>query len=205
MKKADDNMKRLWVTGYRSYELNVFKDKDPKVKVFKSVMKDQISQAVINGFTWFITGAQLGVEQWFVEDATSLKKKYSHQYQIAVMEPFAHFGNRWGDRNQIRLAKTIKRADFSRPVSNSGYTSPQQLFNYQAFMLNHTDAALLIYDSDYPGKTKYDYTKINQYAKNHQYPLTTITMDDLEDAAEDYEAAYREKHRGDLQRKQHLL
>ena len=26
-------MRRLWITGYRSYELNVFKDDDPKVAV----------------------------------------------------------------------------------------------------------------------------------------------------------------------------
>lgn len=26
-------MQRLWVTGYRSYELNVFGDRDPKITV----------------------------------------------------------------------------------------------------------------------------------------------------------------------------
>ena len=26
---------RLWVTGYRSYELGTFGDKDPKIKVIK--------------------------------------------------------------------------------------------------------------------------------------------------------------------------
>ncbi|WP_281510461.1 SLOG family protein, partial [Lactobacillus taiwanensis] len=28
-------MKRLWVTGYRSYELSIFSDKDPKLAVIK--------------------------------------------------------------------------------------------------------------------------------------------------------------------------
>ena len=32
-------MKRLWITGYRSYELNIFKDDDPKVQVIKKVLK----------------------------------------------------------------------------------------------------------------------------------------------------------------------
>lgn len=190
-------MKRLWVTGYRSYELGVFKDDDPKVKIIKSVLKDQISQAVINGFTWFITGAQLGVEQWFVDVASKLKKKYTHEYQIAVMLPFTNFGQHWNDRNQLRMKQTIKRADFSRPVNNSDYSSPQQLFNYQNFMLTHTDAALLIYDPEYPGKTKYDYAQIQRYAKRHNYPVTTITMDDLQDAANEYEIVYRENHKKD--------
>ncbi len=31
-------MKRVWVTGYRAFELNVFKDDDPKVTVIKEVI-----------------------------------------------------------------------------------------------------------------------------------------------------------------------
>lgn len=35
-------MKRVWVTGYRSYELNIFKDNDPKVQVIKEVLKNYL-------------------------------------------------------------------------------------------------------------------------------------------------------------------
>ncbi len=35
----EDFMKRAWITGYRSYELNIFKDNDPKVQVIKEVLK----------------------------------------------------------------------------------------------------------------------------------------------------------------------
>ena len=35
-------MRRLWVTGYRGYELNVFKDSDPKVKVIKKVLTEHL-------------------------------------------------------------------------------------------------------------------------------------------------------------------
>lgn len=31
--------KRLWVTGYRAYELNVFGSNDPKLKVLKTSLK----------------------------------------------------------------------------------------------------------------------------------------------------------------------
>ena len=188
-------MKRLWITGYRSYELGVFKDDDPKVKVLKSVLRERISQAVINGFDWLITGGQLGVEQWSVAVANHLKKVYPKQYRIAVMLPFTHFGQQWNAKNQQRLAKAVQLADFSQPVSHRNYQSPRQLFNYQDFMLTHTDAALLVYDPDYPGKTKYDYNQIKRYAKYHRYPLTLVTTDDLQDAANDYEIRYEETHR----------
>ena len=35
-------MHRLWITGYRSYELNVFKDDDPKVAVIKEVLSREL-------------------------------------------------------------------------------------------------------------------------------------------------------------------
>ena len=32
-------MRRLWITGYRSYELSTFRDDDPKITVIKHVLK----------------------------------------------------------------------------------------------------------------------------------------------------------------------
>lgn len=54
-------------------------------------------------------------------------------------------------------------------------------------MLNHTDQALLIYDLDNPGKSQYDYDKINKFAETHPYPYKLITFDDLQSAADEYQ------------------
>lgn len=70
-------MSRLWVTGYRSYELGIFKDDDPKRKVIDSVLKSEISQAIVDGMDWLISGGQLGIEQWSLEMALNLKKRLS--------------------------------------------------------------------------------------------------------------------------------
>lgn len=56
--------KRLWVTGYRAYELNVFGSNDPKLKVLKTSLKNTLMQFLDEGLEWLITGGQLGVEQW---------------------------------------------------------------------------------------------------------------------------------------------
>ena len=55
-------MKRLWITGYRSYELNIFKDDDPKVQVIKEVLKKYLrAQLELNDDEfWVITGPQMG-------------------------------------------------------------------------------------------------------------------------------------------------
>ena len=186
-------MKRLWITGYRSYELGVFSENDPKVKVIKSALKDQISQKVADGYRWLITGAQLGTEQWSVAVGHQLKKSFHNSFKIAVMRPFLNLGQNWNASNKLRLIQTIHRADFSRSVSNSGYQSPQQLINYQCFMLDHTEGALLIYDPDHPGKTKYAYRSIQNYQRRHRYTLTMVDFDDLQDVANEYEEIYEEK------------
>ena len=61
-------MQRLWVTGYRSYELNTFSDNDPKIAVVKYVLKRRFVDLIEEGqLDWIITGANLGVEQWAAE------------------------------------------------------------------------------------------------------------------------------------------
>ncbi|MFR6020912.1 MAG: SLOG family protein, partial [Lactobacillaceae bacterium] len=47
--------KRLWVTGYRAYELNVFGSNDPKLKVLKTSLKNTLMQFLDEGLEWLIT------------------------------------------------------------------------------------------------------------------------------------------------------
>ncbi|KRL23407.1 DUF1273 domain-containing protein [Lentilactobacillus kisonensis] len=180
-------MSRLWITGYRSYELGIFKDDNPKRKVIDSVLKTELIQAIIDGTDWIISGGQLGVEQWALSAATALKNDYPGEFKTAMMLPFMEFGNNWNAENQQRFSKVKGAADFSAAVSQKTYTSPEQLRNYQEFMLTHTDQAILIYDLDNPGKTQYDFDKIKRFAENHPYPYRLITFDDLQAAADEYQ------------------
>ena len=67
-------MRRLWVTGYRSYELNVFKDDDPKVQVIKKVLTDYLKNYLEEDpeECWLISGPQMGVERWALECGLTL-------------------------------------------------------------------------------------------------------------------------------------
>ena len=79
---------RLWVTGYRSYELGVFANNDPKVKVIKYLLKKHFEQKFNDGLEWVITGGQLGVEQWAAEAAIELKEEYP-ELKVSLMYPFS--------------------------------------------------------------------------------------------------------------------
>ena len=172
-------MKRVWITGYRSYELNIFKDNDPKVQVIKEVLKNYLR-------------AQLGTERWGLEAALELQADFP-QLKTALMFPFAEFGKQWNENNQLKLTSITQQVDFFANVSDKPYQSPQQLRNYQQFMLTHTDEAFLLYDPEYQGKTKYDYETIQKYKEEREYSMTFVDFDELQEEAEEWAERQREK------------
>lgn len=177
---------RLWVTGYRSYELGTFGDQDPKIKVIKFALKQVLKAQLDEGLEWVITGGQLGIEQWAVSVVQELKSDYP-DLKVAMMMPFKNFGNQWQSSNQEKLQDLITQSDFAESVSTQEYQGASQLRSYQQFMLSHTDGALLVYDADYPGKTQFDSQTIQVYQQKTPYPLTQIDMLALQDYATDYE------------------
>jgi len=173
------------MSGYRSYELNVFSDQDDKLKVIKYALTSYLTEQIEDGVDWLITGGQLGVEQWCAEVGLELKKTYP-ELKVAMMLPYAKFGGRWNETNQAKLQALLASVDFHAAVSKQTYENPQQLKNYQEFMITHTDGAALVYDPDNPGKPTYDYDIIQSFNEEHPYPLTIIDFDWLQESANEY-------------------
>lgn len=179
-------MSRIWFTGYRTYELGVFKEKDPKVAVLKYALKKTIIEQIEQGLQWVITGGQLGVETWTAEVALDLKADYP-ELQVAMLLPFGHFGSQWQEASQTRLAELKQKVDFCAEVHHEDYQGPFQLRQYQDFLLSHTDGAVMVYDLDYQGKSQYDYQAIQHLREKSPYPLELVGMDDLQEFANDYQ------------------
>lgn len=185
-------MHRIWVSGYRAYELEVFNDDDPKMTVIKSVLKEQL-QARLNQSTdtfWLITGPQSGIERWVLEVGLKLQADYE-QLKLALMSPYLNVEKRWKAENQAQLVQMRSLVDYHASVSNHDYQSAQQLRNYQQFMLDHTDELLLIYDPemennpDHKSKPFWDYRAAKKYAEANEYPIMLIDFDQLQEAAEE--------------------
>lgn len=186
-------MRRMWITGYRSYELNVFKDDDPKVMVIKDALMRELKNRLEESDEefWVITGPQLGTEQWAIEVALDLKKDFP-QLKVSMMLPFTEFGQQWNENNQAKLANLATAVDFSASVSDHPYQSPQQLRAFQRFMLTHTDEALMIYDPDHEGKGKYDYQAIQKFQEENDYSYRLIDFDELQEDAIEWQERQRE-------------
>lgn len=177
---------RLWITGYRSYELGIFNDNDPKVAVIKYCLENNLNSLLEKGLEWVITGGQLGTEQWALEVAEKIAMT-NFELKTSLMYPFSEFGSNWKEDKKIKLRELEENCDFSAKVSSRPYESPQQLRNYQRFMLEHTEGCLLLYDKENEGKSRYDYEAILRHQENNDYFLQTIDMFDLQDASEQYQ------------------
>lgn len=173
----------IWLSGYRSYELGVFKDDDPKVTVIKQALRKELINLLDRGLEWVLTGLQLGVEQWGIEVCLELKSEYP-QLKIGALVAFSNFGQQWQEVNQSKLVQLKSQVDFFGEVSKYPYRSPQQLRNYQNFMLSHCQGALLVYDPEFEGKSKYDYQVLKE---REDLNLSLIDMDQLQNEAELYQ------------------
>ncbi|KRL01541.1 DUF1273 domain-containing protein [Liquorilactobacillus capillatus] len=176
---------RLWVTGYRSYELNVFKKEDPKVEVLKNILHELLVQKLADGLEWVITGGQLGVEQWTIEVVLQMQEEYP-ELKVAMILPYDNFAQKWREDKQATFNLLKTKVDFSANVSAKPYETPRQLKAWQQFMLQHTDQLALIYDPEFEGKTKYDYNMAKKYQEKQTYPIDLIDMDQLQTSANDY-------------------
>ncbi|WP_099974787.1 SLOG family protein [Lactobacillus terrae] len=182
-KKGEHLLKNLWITGYRSYELGIFKDDDLKVKVIKNYFKNRIINYIENGVEWILTGANLGTEMIIGEVVEELKQE-NYQIELAVIIPYQNFEGNWNDSNKQKLNIFLRKADYFSYLSDLSYTNYVQLINWQSFMLKHTDGVLMFYDLENVGKPKYDYKAVIKYIeKNPDYSLELVDFDSMQDFA----------------------
>lgn len=177
-------MTNLYISGYRNYELGIFNDQDPKIPYIKKALKNEISQFIENGVDWVLTSGQLGVEQWAVEVVEELKENYP-EVQQAIIFPFQEFGSNWKEDKKMKLVELQQLADFTDSTSHQPYKDPSQLKNHQRFMLEHTDAALLVYDNEHEGKTKFLFKEIQKRQEKKTYECRLIDFDQLQQVIEE--------------------
>lgn len=182
-------MERIWITGFRNYELGIFGDKDPKLQVIQYALKKILKNLVENDdVEWLITGGQLGVEQWSLQAALDLNKTTNLNLKTALMTPVSDFASQWNQSNQDRLTNLKEQVTFTASVQNDIYKSPKQFKQYQKFMVQHTDRAIMLYDEEVlDSPVKYDYDFINSYREDHNYSFKIIDFLDLQDFAEMYQ------------------
>lgn len=176
-------MKNLLISGYRSYELNIFNQSDPKYDYLKKFIKNRLINYIENGVEWFVITGQLGIELWAGEVVLELKEEYP-EINLAILLPYTSFGENWNETNKTLFEEVIRQADYVNYTSNKDYESPAQIKSNQVFSVRNTDGAFLIYDTmvgeSADGKPKYLYDLILQYQENSTYELNLVGFEEIE-------------------------
>lgn len=174
-------VKVLYVSGYKSLEMGIFKEDDPKVYFIKAAIEKRIKEFVEEGLEWVIISGQMGVELWAAEIVLDLKETYD--INLAVFPPFENQDKRWPENLQEKYQELIMTADFYKPLYKGDYKGPFQFRAKNMWFIDKSDAALLLMDEEFPGSVRYFQTAVEESEKD--YPVYLITALDLDDIVEE--------------------
>ncbi len=178
-------IKVLAVTGYKGHELGIFSNKHEAIPYIKGVLKNRITQLVEEGLEWVVISGQLGVELWAGETVIELKETYP-DLQLAVLTPFQEQEQRWKENTQQYYHQVVSQADFVDSISKRPYENPGQLQAGNQFIIEKTDALLVLYDADQPGSPEFYLRTAHKYVElGNEYPILSISFFDVNDYIEE--------------------
>ncbi|MCZ4235425.1 DUF1273 domain-containing protein [Staphylococcus equorum] len=171
-------IKTVYVTGYKSYELNIFKDDAPEVSYLKKFIAHKLNQLIEEGLEWVLIQGQMGIELWTAEVVLDLKATHP-ELKLGIITPFHGHSDRWNEQNQAKYQNITQKADFVDSVFHSPYEGPHQFKQTDQFMLDHTDQTLLIYDEEQEASPKFFKQMLVDFMEKTNYTCDIVTFDEL--------------------------
>lgn len=171
--------KVLAISGYKPFELGIFKQDHPAVKYIKTALKKALIPMVEDGLEWVLISGQLGAELWAAEVVFDLQDDYP-ELKLAVITPFLDQEASWNENNKEWYESVLARADFVDSVTKRGYEKPWQFRLKNQFFIEKSDALLLLYDPDKEGSPRYMYSMAGKYQEKQDYQVEIITFYDLQ-------------------------
>jgi uncharacterized phage-like protein YoqJ len=177
-------MKVLVISGYKPFELGIFKNDHPSVFFIKSAIKKSLLPMVEEGLEWVLISGQLGVELWAAEVVFELQMEFP-DLKLAVITPFLDQQASWKENNKEWYESVLAQADFIDSVTKKGYEKPWQFRLKNQFFIEKSEGLLLLYDQEKEGSPKYLYEMALEYQKKHSYSIELITFYDLQMVVEE--------------------
>ncbi|MED4014781.1 DUF1273 domain-containing protein [Sutcliffiella cohnii] len=174
-------MKVMTLTGYKSHELQIFKNDDPPALIIKAAIRKKIVELLEEGndLEWILISGQLGVELWGAEVVYELQEYYP-QLKVAVITPFLGQEEKWSEANKEYYEFILSQADFIDSVSRKKYESPAQFKQKNLFFINKANCLLVVYDDERPGNTKFILEIAKTKAEKQHFPIYTIDFYELQ-------------------------
>ncbi|MCU5745503.1 DUF1273 domain-containing protein [Staphylococcus sp. SQ8-PEA] len=180
--------KTIYITGYKSYELNIYKDDMPEVQYIRKFIEHKLVPLIEEGLEWVLIQGQIGIELWAAEVVVAMKKTYP-QIKLGIVTPFENHTERWNESNKLKYVKLAEQADFVDSVFHQPYEGPYQFQRADQFMLDHTDFTLLFYDEEREASPKYFKSKLFDFMDKTNYTCDIVTMDELSEFVNDLQSS----------------
>jgi uncharacterized phage-like protein YoqJ len=167
------------VTGYKSFELGIFKEDEPALKYIKAAIQKQLESLLEDGLEWVLISGQIGTELWAAEVVFDLQMEHP-DLKLAVLTPFLNQEEKWNENNKEYYEMITSQADFMDSVSKQPYTNPAQFQNRDQLFLHKSDAVIILYDEEKEGSPQYFFRAAKEYKENHPLDIRQITFMDLQ-------------------------
>jgi uncharacterized phage-like protein YoqJ len=182
-------MKVLAVTGYKPFEIGIFKQDDKALVYIKKTIEKRLISLIDEGLEWVLISGQLGAELWTAEVAYMLREEYP-ELKVAVITPFYDQEKKWKEPNQELYEAVLAQADYEASLTHRPYESPLQFKQKNQFFIQKSDALMLLYDPETEGSPKYMLDAAEKRREKDGYPIYFITMDDLRATVEEEDSRY---------------
>ncbi|WP_322447506.1 DUF1273 domain-containing protein [Robertmurraya mangrovi] len=173
------------VSGYKPYELGIFKQNEPSIYYIKLAIRKKLISLLEEGLEWVLISGQLGVELWTAEIVFDLQMEGYEYLQLAVITPFLQQEDKWSDTNKEWYESVLAQADYIDSVSKKGYEKPWQFRMKNQFLIEKSDVLVLLYDTEKEGSPKFMYEMAMSYKQNKDYELQLIDFYELQLAVEE--------------------
>ena len=137
-------------TGHRPEKLNL-----PEAEV-KRLLKKAIMQAVMDGYTTFISGMSRGIDIWAAETVLELKK--TNDIKLVAVSPYYGFEKRWSSDNKRKYYDIIDAADMVKFMCGDYTKAAFHIRN--AYMVDNSSRIIAAYNGETGGtKNTIDYAR----------------------------------------------
>lgn len=167
------------VSGYKPFELGIFKQNDIGVTYIKKALKKELLLLLHEGLEWVLISGQLGAELWTAEVVFELQEEFSN-LKLAVLTPFLDQEKMWNEQNKEVYETVLAKADYINSITKRPYESPAQFRIKNQFLVEKSNALLLLYDHEKEGSPKYLLKTAEQYQEKHSYEIRLISFYDLQ-------------------------
>ncbi|MFN2745643.1 MULTISPECIES: DUF1273 domain-containing protein [Bacillus] len=178
-------MKVLAVTGYKPFEIGVFKQDDQALFYIKKAIENRMLALLDEGLEWILISGQLGAEIWTAQVAFSLQEEYP-ELKVAVITPFLEQEKNWNEKNKELYEDVLAQSDYTESLTHRPYESPVQFRQKNRFFIEKSDGLLILYDEEVEGSPVYMLNEAKKAQEKRDYPIYTITMDDLRVTVEEH-------------------